>query len=134
MRIRLFPALAALFIGLPLADTLLLVFLGQYVGFWQTVLLVIASGFLGAGLAKRQGLRVLQDIQRDLAEGRPPSQGLLDAAMILAAGGMLAAPGFVTDIIGLALLFPQVRTPLKALIQRKVQQSLTIQSSFIIEG
>ena len=121
MRVRLFPALAALFIGLPLLDTLVLVVLGRYIGFWETLALVIFSGFLGAGLAKRQGLRVWQGIRRDLAEGRVPAQGLVDGAIILVAGGMLAAPGFLTDMLGLALLVPAVRAPIKGYLRRRLE-------------
>ena len=121
MRVRLFPALAALFIGLPLIDMILLVAFGRYLGFWTTVGLVIFSGVLGAWLAKSQGLRVWRGIQNDLAQGRVPSQGLMDAVIILVAGGMLAAPGFITDILGLALLFPAARVPLKAYLRRRLE-------------
>src|SRR3712207_6343142 len=121
MRLRLFPSLVALFVGLPLLDVLLLVGLGQYLTFWPTVGLVIVSGFVGAALAKSQGRSVWFSIQRDLAEGRVPSQGLLDGVIILVAGGMLAAPGFVTDLLGLLLLIPAVRKPIKALLRRRIE-------------
>jgi len=121
MRVRLFPALSALFIGLPLLDSLLLIFFGRYLGFWTTIALVVISGFAGAGLAKSQGLRVWQSIQRDLAEARVPAQGLMDAVIILVAGGMLMAPGFITDILGLALLIPAVRVPIKTYLRRRVE-------------
>jgi UPF0716 protein FxsA len=128
MRLRLFPSLAALFIGLPLIDSILLVYFGGLLGFWPTFALVILSGLLGAGLAKSQGIRVWQSIQRDLASGRVPEMGLMDAVIILIAGGMLAAPGFITDFLGLALLFPAVRSPIKRLARRKLE-SLAARSS-----
>ena len=121
MRIRPFPALVLLFTGLPLLDVVLLTFLGQYMGFWTTIGLVILSGLLGAGLAKSQGTAVLRGIQRDLAEGRVPAQGLMDSILILVAGGMLMAPGFITDILGLALLVPAVRAPIKAYLRRRLE-------------
>lgn len=121
MRLRLFPALIALFVGLPMLDVILLVFLGGHLGFWTTVALVIVSGVAGAWLAKQQGLWVWQSIQRDLAQGRMPSQGVMDAVIILVAGGMLAAPGFVTDLLGLALLFPMVRAPIKTYLRRRME-------------
>jgi UPF0716 protein FxsA len=124
MRPRLFPTLAALFIGLPLLDSLLLIYFGKFLGGWTTFALVIASGLLGAGLAKSQGLRVLQSIQRDLAEGRVPALGLIDAVLILVAGGMLTAPGFVSDVLGLALLIPAVRVPIKAVLRRKAERMI----------
>ncbi|HEU4752233.1 MAG TPA: FxsA family protein [Armatimonadota bacterium] len=124
MRIRLFPALAAVFIGLPLLDALVLILLGRYMGFWTTLALVLISGFLGAGLAKSQGTAVWRGIQRDLAEGRVPAQGLVDGAIIMVAGGLLAAPGFVTDILGLVLLIPAVRVPVKNYLRRRIEQAV----------
>lgn len=121
MRLRLFPALSALFIGVPLLDSLLLIFFGQYIGFKTTIVMVLISGFLGAGLAKSQGLRVWHGIRRDLSEGRVPTQGLMDAVIILVAGGLLMAPGFITDIMGLALLVPAVRVPIKTFLRRRVE-------------
>jgi UPF0716 protein FxsA len=121
MRLRLFPALSALFIGVPLLDSLLLIFFGQYIGFWTTIVMVLISGFLGAGLAKSQGLRVWHGIRSELSEGRVPTQGLMDAVIILVAGGLLMAPGFITDILGLALLIPKVRVPIKTFLRRRAE-------------
>jgi len=121
MRLRPFPTLIALFAGLPLLDTILLVVLGRYLTFWPTVALVILSGFLGAGLAKGQGLRVWRSIQEDIAEGRTPAQGVVDGILILIAGGMLMAPGFITDFLGLALLIPAVRAPIKRYLRRRLE-------------
>lgn len=110
--------------GLPLLDVVLLVFLGKYLTLWPTVGLVLLSGLLGAGLAKSQGLQVWSAIRRDLASGQIPSQGILDGVIILFAGGLLAAPGFVTDFIGLALLLPQVRRPIKAFFRKRLEGAL----------
>lgn len=121
MRVRLFPTLLTLFIGLPLLDTVVLVLLGSKIGFWETVALVLISGVAGAALAKSQTRHVWSSIRRDLSEGRVPSQGLMDAAIILVAGGLLMAPGFLTDFLGLALLIPAVRVPLKALVRKRLE-------------
>lgn len=123
MRIRLFPALVALLIGVPLLDSLMLLFFGRYIGFWITVAFVLLSGFAGAGLVKSQGLRAWHGIQRDFANGRMPAEGLMDAVVILVSGGLLMAPGFVTDIIGLVLLVPAIRTPIKALVRRRIERA-----------
>ena len=128
MRVRLFPALAALFIGLPLLDVILLLFLGRYIGFWTSLGFVILSGVAGAWLAKREGLRIWTAIQRDLAEGRMPSHGVMDGVIILVAGGLLAAPGFVTDILGMALLVPAVRLPIKSVLCRCLERMMVEQS------
>ncbi len=124
MRLRIFPALVALFVGLPLLDVVLLVFLGKYLTLWPTVALVIVSGFVGAGLARGQGIQVWNQIRRDLSTGQMPSQGILDGVIILFAGGLLAAPGFITDLIGLALLLPPVRRPIKAFFRHRLEQAM----------
>ena len=122
IRIRLFPALAATFIGLTLLDTLSVIALGRYVGFWQTVLIIFTSGIVGAALMKAQLRRVWTGVQAELSACRVPSEGLLDGAVILVAAGMLATPGFLTDLLGMALLLPPVRIPLKRLARRKIEQ------------
>jgi UPF0716 protein FxsA len=124
MRFPAFRVLLAIFIGLPLLDTLLLVQLGRYLGFWQTLAVVVVSGVAGAWLAKTQGAAVWRSIQQDLAVGRVPEQGVLDGVIVLVAGGMLAAPGFLTDILGLLLLLPPVRLPIKRLARRYLERAL----------
>lgn len=133
MRLRLFPALAAVFIGLPLLDAVVLILLGRWLTFWPTVALVLISGFVGAGLAKREGTRVWRQIQQEWLQGRVPAQGMIDGAIIFVAGGLLAAPGFITDLLGLSLLLPPVRRPIKAWLRRKVERMIVAQYSTTFE-
>jgi len=122
MRVRLLPLLLGLFVLVPLLDTLVLVFIGGKLGFWATIAIVIVSGTLGAGMAKGQGLRVFREVQQDWREGRVPTQGLMDGLLLLFASALLMAPGFLTDIFGLALLIPAVRTPIKAYARARLER------------
>jgi UPF0716 protein FxsA len=130
MRIKLFPLLTALFVGLPLLDTVALVMLGSHIGFWTTVALVLVSGVAGAWLMKRQGMMVWLGIRRDFSEGRIPTDGLMDAAMLLVAGGMLIAPGFLTDFVGMSLLLPPVRAALRVVLRRYFAGRVAVRRSF----
>jgi UPF0716 protein FxsA len=121
-RPNLFAILAALFIGVPLLDTVTLVIAGRYIGFWLTVAMVILSGLIGAQLARQQGISVWRSLQADLAAGRVPAQGLMDCALILIAGGMMIAPGFLTDIAAILLLLPPVRAPIKRWARRRLER------------
>lgn len=114
--------LMALFIGVPLLDTVTLVFMGRWMGFWPTVATVILSGVIGARLAKSQGLAVWRSLQSDLQAGRVPEQGVMDCALLLIAGGMMIAPGFLTDIAALLLLLPPVRAPIKRWARRRIER------------
>lgn len=121
-RLRLFPLLTFLFVGLPLIDSVALVLLGSRLGFWPTIALTLLSGVAGAWLARHQGRAVATAIRRDLAAGRMPDQAVLDGASILVAAGMLMAPGFLTDFLGILLLLPAVRAPLTAFARRRLMQ------------
>lgn len=117
--------LGLLFILVPLIELAVLVFLGSIIGFWYTILIVIATGFIGALMAKRQGVKTLSRIRSNLEKGIVPSDELFQGALILAGGLLLLTPGLITDITGFALLLPQTRRLIGkviiSLIRRKIQ-------------
>jgi UPF0716 protein FxsA len=117
--------LLLLFTLVPLVDLWVLVAIGRALGLWQTVALVVATGFAGAWLAKTEGRRVVLGWQRALREGRVPDEGILSGALVLAGGVLLVSPGVLTDVVGLALLFPPSRrlaaAGLRRYLARKVR-------------
>lgn len=112
--------LALLFIVLPAVELLLLLRIGQAVGFLPTLALVLGTGFVGAALARAEGLRVLIQFQAELAAGRMPGQAALDGISVLLGGALLLTPGVLTDVAGIALLFP----PSRRWIQRRMRARL----------
>lgn len=105
----MFARLALLFIVVPILELSLLIQLGRSVGFLPTLLLVLGTGFGGAMLARREGLRTLAAIQGEVARGRIPETALMDGAAILFGGALLLTPGILTDLLGLSLLLPVTR-------------------------
>jgi UPF0716 protein FxsA len=105
----LFPQIRALFILIPLAEFVLFIVLGRYLGIPGTLALIILTALLGANLARSQGLQTLARFQQKLAEGQMPGAEIITGIMILAAGLFLITPGFLTDAIGFSLLVPPVR-------------------------
>lgn len=122
--------LLALFIVVPLVELFLLIRLGDLIGFWPTVAVVVVTGMVGAALAKHEGLTVLREIQGELGEGRMPAGQLLDGLLILAAGLVLLTPGLITDTLGFVLLIPytrgKVRDHLKGRFQQRVERKQNI--------
>jgi UPF0716 protein FxsA len=112
--------LALLFVIVPIVELVLLIQIGQVVGLLPTLLLVVTTGVGGAMLARAEGLRVLFQVQRELASGRLPGQALLDGISVLVGGAFLLTPGILTDVVGFSLLFPLSRR----WIQRRVRASL----------
>ena len=93
----------------PFVELTILLRLGERLGWEPTLALVILTGVLGAYLARREGLKVLTRMQRDLAAGTPPAGAVIDAVMILVSGVFLVTPGVLTDLCGFALLIAPVR-------------------------
>lgn len=114
-----------LFTLVTLVEIGLLVFLGNLMGFWWTMVLVFGTGFAGAYLAKSQGLRVLQRIRTSLEKGEVPADAGLDGLLILIAGAFLITPGVLTDGVGFLLLVPFCRAPIKNRIRGRFKTWIT---------
>ena len=112
----MFIRLLFLFTLVPLIELFLLVKLGDVIGFWPTVALVVATGTMGAILTRQEGLRVLRQAQTDFQQGRVPTERLLDGLLILIAGAVLLTPGLITDALGFFLLVPPGRRMIRTLV------------------
>ena len=123
---RLIPwwVLALLFVVVPVVEIYLLIQVGQVIGPWWTVLLLIASGVAGSYLVKREGGRAWRALQQALAEHRMPAKELADGALILIGGTLLLTPGFLSDLVGAFLILPFTRPVARRLLTRGVTRKL----------
>jgi UPF0716 protein FxsA len=113
-----------LFVGVPLLELFVLVQVGQWVGVWPTIGLVVLTGFAGAALARLEGLRTLWKIRGELAQGRVPGSALLDGFAILLGGVLLLTPGILTDLVGFSFLLPPTRKLLLGRIRKSLERRL----------
>ncbi len=93
----------------PFIELLLLIKLGETIGFGPTVLFMAASAALGLFISRIHGASVLQQIRGQLRSGQLPAEAMVDALLIFIGGMLLVLPGVLTDILGLILLFPPSR-------------------------
>lgn len=114
--------LLLLFTVVPLLELYLLLLLGEHVGFWPTVALVLVTGVLGAALGKREGLRVWRSWTEALARARMPEEGILGGVLVLIGGVLLVTPGVLTDVTGVALLVPPTRRLVAKLVRARLEQ------------
>jgi UPF0716 protein FxsA len=105
-----------LLVIVPAAEISILLLSGKTIGIWPTILLIILTGFLGAYLAKQQGLETIRRTQDQLSRGMMPGDVILDGVSILIGGTLLLTPGFISDILGFLLLAPPTRKVFKALM------------------
>jgi UPF0716 protein FxsA len=117
----------------PIAELWVIIQAAQVIGGWQTLGLLLVEGFLGGWLMKRQGRAVLARIDERLRAHELPTKELADGLLVLVAGVLMLTPGFLTDIVGFALLFPPTRAVARrALLRRftaRMGQGLTFVSA-----
>ena len=110
-------ALALIFVALPLIEIAVLIKVGEAIGFWPTMLWLVAAAVLGSIVIREQGLSVVGRAFDAMREGRIPLEPMLDSYVVIMAGLLLIVPGLISDAIGLLLLIPPLR---RWLIRRAV--------------
>ena len=126
----MFGRLLLLFILTPLIELWLLMLVSEHLCAATTIWLVLLTGFVGASLARRQGLQTWIAIQRETQQGKMPAASLVDAMMIFVAGVLLITPGMLTDVVGFSLLVP----PVRAFLRKRFQDSIKIQAAASVQG
>jgi len=129
-----FGRLLLLFTVVPALELFLLIQLGRYVGFWPTAALVLGTGVVGAWLARREGLKVLRAVNTEMAEGRMPTDHLLDGLLILLAGAVLLTPGLLTDAVGFVLLAPPGRRVIRNGVSKAISKRITTTGPVTMDG
>ena len=99
-----------IFVVVTLAEIYVLVSVGDAIGAWSTILLVIITALIGSTLLKQQGWSIMAKAQQNIAEGRTPALEMLEGVVILVSGVLLLTPGFITDGLGLLGLMPWSRS------------------------
>ena len=107
--LRPFRVLLLAFIAVPLLEIFLFVQVGERIGAWPTVGLVVLTAIVGVALLQMQGLDTWSRAQMSLLQGGLPAQELLEGAVLLVSGALLLTPGFFTDVIGFLGLLPWTR-------------------------
>jgi UPF0716 protein FxsA len=115
-----------LFTVVPIIELAILVWIGGQTQWYVPILLVIATGVLGAALARWQGWQVLQRIRADAAAGRMPADAMIDGFLILLAGILLVTPGVMSDLMGVALLIPPARAVVKRAVAAWIQRNIEV--------
>nr|WP_320013337.1 FxsA family protein [uncultured Desulfobacter sp.] len=107
---------------IPMAELYILIHIGGIIGGLNTIILVIITGFIGAYLARMEGLNTMIKVRQNLDQGHMPAEELLDAFIILVAGLVLITPGLLTDTAGLLLLWPLTRNKFKRFLRKKFDE------------
>ena len=108
----------------PLAELYVAVQVATAIGVLYTVILLIAGWPLGAWLVRSEGRAAWRRLRAASATGRSPGREVLDGALILAGGSLFIVPGFISDLLGLLLLFAPTRSLARTVVARNLQGRL----------
>jgi UPF0716 protein FxsA len=97
------------FVVVPLVEIYVIIQIGQVIGAWWTILLLIADSIFGSWLVKREGARAWRALRTALEQRRMPARELADGVLILVGGTLMLTPGFVSDAVGILCILPMTR-------------------------
>lgn len=126
-RRSLLPALLfTVFIIVPIIEIYVIIQVGQVIGAWWTVVLLVVDSIFGSWLIKHEGGRAWRGLREAIEDGRMPATELADGALILVGGTLMLAPGFVTDGFGILLILPFTRPLFRRLLAAVVASRITV--------
>jgi UPF0716 protein FxsA len=118
--------LVLLFIAVPIIELAVIIQVGEAIGVWWTIALLIADSLLGSLLMRSQGRAAWRRFNVALRSGRAPAREVADGVLVIFGGALLLTPGFVTDIFGLLFLLPPTRAVIRRVFLREAMRRITI--------
>jgi len=118
--------LVILFIAVPIAELAVIIQVGQAIGVWWTIAILVADSILGSLLMRSQGRAVWRRFNATLQAGRAPAREVADGVLVIFGGALLLTPGFITDIFGLLFLLPPTRAVIRRLFLREAMRRITV--------
>ena len=121
--------LVLLFIAVPIAELAVIIQVGQAIGVWWTIALLLADSLLGSWLMRHQGRTAWRRFNETAQAGRVPTREVLDGALVIFGGALLLTPGFITDILGLVLLIPPTRALVRGVVARRLAHRMVVSAT-----
>src|SRR4051812_9157049 len=118
--------LVALFILVPIAELAVIIQVGQAIGVWWTIAILIADSILGSLLKRSQGRIAWRRFNEVLGAGRVPAREVADGVLVIFGGALLLTPGFLSDIFGLLFLLPPTRAVIRRVFLRQAMKRITV--------
>lgn len=128
----MFAKLFALFTIVPILELFVLIPLAGEIGVPWTLAIIAMTALVGAFLGKQQGTRAWKAVTEDLTSGALPADSIVDGLLVFAGCILLVTPGVLTDLVGLSLLFPFTRAPIRALTKRRFAKRIEQQTWSVV--
>ena len=121
--------LVALFVLVPIAELAVIIQVGEPIGVWWTIAILVADSILGAVLMRSQGRLAWRRFNAAIQGGRAPAREVADGVLVIFGGALLLTPGFLTDIFGVLFLLPPTRAVIRRVFLRQAMKRITVSMS-----
>ena len=98
-----------LFIFIPIIEIAIFITVGSNIGILNTIAIILLTAIVGIYFVRRQGLSLLFNAQRNMAQGIMPTEEIKGGIFLLISGLLLITPGFFTDCVGFAIFLQPVQ-------------------------
>ena len=123
-----------IFVGIPALEIFLLIKIGGKIGALNTIALIFFTAGIGIFFARVQGIKTLRSGIVNLYQNKVPIYEMISGASIAFAALLLIIPGFLTDILGILLLFPITRKMFFKYLFKKRTHNVDINQKKTIDG
>ncbi len=120
---------AVLLILWPIAELFVAVEVARAIGVLETIILLIVGWPLGLWALRTQGSTAWRRLSAAVAQRRTPTREVIDGTLVLLGGILLMIPGFITDVIGIALLLPPLRVLVRPLFVRNLTTRVVLRAT-----
>ena len=107
----------------PIIEIYLFIKIGSQIGAFNTISLIIITAVFGLYYAKYEGLNTLKSGVQQIVKNELPIYEIVSGAALAFAALLMILPGFLTDIIGLLIIFPWTRRLFFKNISKKKQNN-----------
>tara|TARA_X000000368_G_C22392071_1_gene433768 strand:- start:51 stop:455 length:405 start_codon:yes stop_codon:yes gene_type:complete len=108
---------------IPIVEIYLFIKIGSQIGAFNTIFLIFTTAVVGIYYVKYEGLNTLKAAMKQIVKNEVPIYEIISGAALAFAAFLMILPGFLTDIIGLLLIFPWTRKFFLKKISKRKQKN-----------
>lgn len=114
--------LVVVFLAWPFLEIAGFIVVGRAIGVLPTLGLLFAAMVAGVAILRELGFATVTRLRAEMSRGGAvPGEAIGHSALTAVAALLLIVPGFLSDVVGLALLLPPVRRLVMSAIARHAQ-------------
>ena len=93
----------------PIVEIYLFIKIGSHIGAFNTISLILITAVIGIYYARYEGLNTLRAGISQMIKNEMPIYEIISGAAIAFAAILMILPGFLTDFLGIIIIFPWTR-------------------------